>query len=64
LDRRSQIFKGYPDVLSVKDIQSALNIGKAAAYRLLETGQIHSFRIGRVFKVPKNALVQYINNQS
>lgn len=64
MDIRGQMFKNYPDVLSVKELQTALKIGKGAAYTLLETGQIPSFRIGRVFKIPKNALIQYVKNQS
>jgi excisionase family DNA binding protein len=58
------MFKSYPDVLSVKDLQEALGIGKSAAYALLETREIPSFRIGRVFKIPKDALIKYIRNQS
>lgn len=62
--KKGQMFKSYPDVLHVKDLQRALGIGKAAAYTLVESGQIDSFRIGRIFKIPKSALIQYIDDQS
>lgn len=60
--RKIQLFRGYPDVLSVKDLQRALGIGKAAAYNLLENKTISSFKIGRVYKIPKTALIGYIQN--
>lgn len=60
--KRSQLFKEYPDVLTVKDLQRALGIGKAAAYNLLESKKISSTRIGRVYKIPKTALISFIQN--
>ena len=62
--KRANMFKEYPDVLEVKDLQRALGIGKSSAYSLIETGRISSFRIGRVFKIPKSAVIQYIHDQS
>lgn len=60
--KRSQLFKGYPDVLTVKDLQKALHIGKTAAYGLLENKRIPSFKIGRVYKIPKTALIGYVQS--
>ena len=57
--KKAPLFRGYPDVLSVKDLQRALGIGKAAAYGLLENRCIASIRIGRVYKIPKTALLKY-----
>ena len=64
MERKRQMFKSYPDVLHIKDLQNALGIGKCAAYALVESGRIASFRIGRVYKIPKSALINYINDQS
>lgn len=64
LEKGAQMFKSFPDVLHIKDLQRALGIGKSAAYSLVETGQIDSFRIGRVYKIKKAALIHYVNNQS
>ena len=64
MERKIQMFKTYPDVLSVRDLQGALGIGKDAAYSLLESREISAFRIGRVYKIPKASLVKYIENQS
>jgi excisionase family DNA binding protein len=60
--KKAQIFRGYPDVLTVKDLQRALGIGKATAYGLLEDKSIASIRIGRVYKIPKTALINYVQS--
>lgn len=54
-------FKNYPDVLTVKDLCRALQIGKIGAYKLLNAGAIHSFKIGKVYKIPKDSLIAYMN---
>lgn len=54
----------YQDIMTVFDAAEALHIGKNRVYELLETGLLKGFRIGRVWKIPKNALQQYILTQS
>lgn len=41
-------FGNYPDVLTVKDLCQALDIGRVGAYKLLSAGAIHSFKIGNI----------------
>lgn len=54
----------YPDIMTVSDITDILYIGKNKVYELLENGIIKGFRIGRVWKIPKAALQEYILTQS
>ncbi|MCI9345722.1 MAG: helix-turn-helix domain-containing protein [Lachnospiraceae bacterium] len=54
----------YSDILTVAEIAETLYIGKNRVYELLENGSIKGFRIGRVWKVPKEALREYILSQS
>ena len=58
-----KMFANYPDVLGIKDLRQALGIGRAGAYKLLETGKIQSFKIGNTYKIPKSALIEYVNQQ-
>ncbi len=53
----------YPDILTVFDAAEALHIGKNRVYELLESGLLKGFRIGRVWKIPKEALREYIRSQ-
>lgn len=56
-------FKDYPDVLTVKDLCQVLHIGRAGVYKLLESGALYSFKIGRVYKIPKDSLIAYTNQK-
>ena len=60
---KDKLFENYPDVLSIKDLRQALGIGRIGAYKLLETGEIQSFKIGKAYKIPKSALIDYMNRQ-
>ena len=55
-----KIFDDYSDVLSVNEVASALNISKGSMYKLLQNKEIKSVRIGRIYKVPKIYLIQYL----
>lgn len=57
------LFKDYPDVLSVKEVCQALQIGRVGVYKLLETKEIYSFKIGKIYKIPKDSLIVYINQK-
>jgi excisionase family DNA binding protein len=59
-DRRSEMFSDYPDIVSVDEVRKMLNIGRNAAYRLLQDGTIKSFKIGSVYKIPKIYIIDYV----
>lgn len=43
----------YPKVLKVKDVQSILQIGQVAAYRLIHSGEFPVIRVGRSYRIPE-----------
>lgn len=53
-----------PVVLSVQQLAEVLQIGRNAAYQLVNTGQIRSIRIGRTIRIPQAALLEYLNQLS
>jgi len=56
-----RMFNSYPDVLSVKQLCEILDIGKNTAYRLLQSGEIKSIKIGKVYKIPKKEVSRYLS---
>ena len=54
----------YPDLMTVKDIQDVLQIGRSMAYKLLQSGQLRALRIGSTYRIPKANLIDYINGNS
>ena len=51
------------DILTVEELMELLNIGKNTAYALLEAGEIKAFRIGRMWKIPRKSVYDYINRK-
>ena len=58
------MFESYDDVLTVEEGCEALKIGYNAMYELLNAGKLRGYRNGRVWRIPKAALVEYIQNSS
>lgn len=52
----------YRDILSPRDVQNILGIGRNKVYELLQNGTIKNFKIGRGRKIPKRCLEDYINH--
>ena len=51
-------------LVTVEELCEELMIGRNAAYNLLASNQIKGFRIGRIWKIPRESIRQYIQNQS
>ena len=54
----------YGELISLDELCKALIVGKSTAYNLLRNGSIKAFKIGRIWKIPKNALSQYVNSHT
>ena len=54
-------FENLPLVLRVKDLANVLSISQNTAYALVRSGQIRSFRTGRTYRIPKDAVIEYLN---
>lgn len=50
----------YEDVLAVADLQELLGIGRNVAYALLQSGALPSLRIGKKWRIPKDAVLHYL----
>lgn len=50
----------YEDVLTVSDLQIILAVGRNVAYSLLRTGTIPSIRVGKKYRIPKDAVLHYL----
>lgn len=49
-----------PILLTVNELASILRIGRNAAYQLVNNGDIPSRRVGRSIRIPRNALVRFL----
>lgn len=53
----------YDDVFTIEDLMDYLSIGRNTAYKLLKEGKIKSFKIGRVYKIPKNEVKRFVKER-
>ena len=58
---QSNLIKNYPPVLCVKQVTEILAVSQNTAYALIRSGQIHSVRIGRSYRIPLDAVIEYLS---
>ena len=55
------LFTDYPDVVNIKQMCKMLGgIGEKTGYRLLHTGKIKYFTIGRSYRIAKIHVIDYL----
>ena len=53
----------YGDMVSIDELCEMLTIGKNTDYHLLKTNQIKAFKIGRIWKIPRESVAEYVDTQ-
>ena len=48
------------ELITVEELCEVLMVGKNTAYKLLSTGELKAFRINSVWKIPRQAVTDYI----
>lgn len=54
------MFKEYPDVVTVEDLQKMLHIGRSAVYSLLKSGRIKTLKFGKKYIIPKSSVIEFL----
>ena len=49
------------DILTIDEVLDYLDIGRNSLYKLLNSGELKAFRIGRNWKIPMRSITEYIN---
>lgn len=55
------MLENYPDVMTVEQVANAIGFSKPIVYSLLHCGAIRHFVVNKSFRVPKKALVEFID---
>ena len=51
-----------PMTLRVEELMPILGIGRNTAYDLVRSGKLRSIRVGRQVRIPKNALIEFLED--
>lgn len=57
----SKNLQDYPDILRPDEAAAVLQIGRNSLYKLLAEGRLKSIRIGKVYRIPKSSIIEFIN---
>lgn len=52
--------KDYPDILTVEETSELLGICTKTVYKLIKQGKLQKVKIGRMFRIPKKFLLNYL----
>ena len=52
------------DILTLKELQELLHIGKNTALKLVQSGEIEGFRVGKQWRVLRESVTKYIKRYS
>lgn len=54
------MFKEYPDILTVAQLQKMLHISRQLSYELINSGQIRAFKVGNSYRIPKIDVIDFV----
>ncbi len=55
---------GFAMLLTPREVEAELRLGRTRTYQLLRSGEIPSLRVGRAIRVPRAALERWISDRS
>lgn len=56
-----ELFRNYPDVVSVEQVAEMLHLSLTIIYRLLRSGDIKAKKVGTRYIITKNSVIDFIN---
>ena len=59
-----EMFRSYPDVITVDDMQEMLHIGRNTAYQLLRDHRVPSIKVGKKYIIPKSSVIDFLRKTS
>jgi len=58
------MFNDYPDVMTAEEACELLRVGHNTVYHLLNTGKLKGIRFGRVWKISKQSVIEFVVENS
>lgn len=58
----SKNINDYPDILTPEHVMTIFDIGRNTCYKMLACGLIPSFRMGKLYRIPKSKLLSVIDS--
>ena len=59
-----EVSMGDRQVMRVEEVQAFLGVGRSKVYEMIARGELPALRIGRLFRVPRSALEQWVEENT
>jgi len=63
MENKYRSLDDLPATLRVEELMPILGIGRNIAYELVRSGRLRSIRVGRQVRIPKNALIEFLEGR-
>ena len=57
------MYRNIPEIMTFKECQQLLKIGKNTLLDLIHNGELDAFKIGNRWKITKEAVVEFVKHQ-
>ncbi|MCC8015542.1 MAG: helix-turn-helix domain-containing protein [Eubacterium sp.] len=57
------MYEQIPEIMTFKECQSLLKIGKNTLLSMLQTNELEAFKIGNRWIIPKESVVEFIRHR-
>ena len=54
------MYENIPEIMTLRECQQLLKVGKNTMLDLIHSGDLSAFRIGNRWKIPKEAVLEFI----
>ena len=54
------MYENIPEIMTLRECQQLLKVGKNTMLDLIHSGELSAFRIGNRWKIPKEAVLEFI----
>ena len=63
MENKYRSLDDLPVTLRVEELMPILGIGRNTVYALVRSGRLRSIRVGRQVRIPKNALLEFLEGR-
>ena len=61
MDKSSEIFSEYSDIVTVDEVMKMLRLGKNTVYKLLKDDGIINVKVGARYVIPKQSVIEFVS---
>ena len=61
MDKSSEIFSEYSDIVTVDEVMKMLRLGKNTVHKLLKDDKITNVKVGARYVIPQQSVIEFVS---